>query len=138
MLHIHSKTAGKRAKVATKKKAGLTKGTMLKAKSGSKWPSEIELALAKPVKKMRKFALALSTVQASGPGDIGVSMSHAPTTPTMKALVIDAAARVRLISMLEVLESREFLPCDLVPPLSEEALHLPDNPTVSLVGLMEP
>jgi hypothetical protein len=51
MLHVRSKTAGKRAKVAVKKKAGLTKGTVSKAKSGSKRSSEIELALAKPVKK---------------------------------------------------------------------------------------
>jgi hypothetical protein len=62
MLHVRSKTAGKRAKVPAKKKAGLTKGTVSKAKSGSKWSSKIELALAKPVKKMRKFALALSTI----------------------------------------------------------------------------
>jgi hypothetical protein len=43
--------------------------------SGSKHPSEIELALAK---RMRKFAIASLTVLASGPGDVGASTSRAP------------------------------------------------------------
>jgi hypothetical protein len=88
-----------------------------------KRPSDAELALAKPVKTTRKFALAPSTGQASGSGVAGGSTSRAPAAPEGKALAADASARVRLISVLEMTwsESREGSPHGPPPPLSTNA-----------------
>jgi ribosomal protein S17 len=59
----YNKATGKRAKVAAKKKTAPPKVTLTlpKAKSDSKRPSDMELALAKPLKKTKNFSLASSS-----------------------------------------------------------------------------
>jgi hypothetical protein len=83
------KSSGKRGKVPAKKKAAPLKVTLSRAKSGSKRSSDTELSLAKPLKKTRKFALAPSTVPASGSDGAGASSSRAPAAPVTKASTLD-------------------------------------------------
>jgi hypothetical protein len=62
----YSQTAGRHAMVPAKKETIPLKISVPKVKAGLKRPSDVELALAKPVKNTREFALASSAVFASG------------------------------------------------------------------------
>jgi hypothetical protein len=133
----YGKTTRKRVKVAAKKKA-TPQVTLPRAKSGLKRPFDAELALAKPVKKTQKFALAPSSVPVSGSGGTGASSSRAPAAHAMKASLPGTAPRVSMISMLGVpssSESRESSLCDPPSPLSGGAPPLSANQKISSAAL---
>jgi hypothetical protein len=95
-----------------------------KGKTGVKRPSDTELALAKPMKKTRKFALGSSVVPSLGLGGAAASSSRAPTATAKKAAVPGKGLRINLVSMLGAAvprESQEWSPHEPTPRVSEEA-----------------
>jgi hypothetical protein len=71
-VDAYGKATGKHMKVSANKKAAPLKISVPKARIDVKRPSDVELALTKPVKRARKFALASSTIPASGLGGAGL------------------------------------------------------------------
>jgi hypothetical protein len=124
-VDAYGKPVGKRAKVAAKRKATPVKTTVPKAMSDAKRPSDIKLALVKPVKKMKKFALASSTFQASGPSNARASSSQAPSCHD--------GFHVGSGSVLRVQES---LPSVSMSLLSGIAPRLTANPTISFAVII--
>jgi hypothetical protein len=77
----YDKPANKRAKVAAKEKFLPSKATAPNGKSSVKRHSDMELALAKAVKKSKWFSPASSTVPTSVPGAAGASSFRGPVLP---------------------------------------------------------
>jgi hypothetical protein len=84
----------------------------------------MELALAKPMKKTRKFALDSSMVPASGLGDAGASSSRAPTAVGKKAVGPGKGRWINPVFMLGAAsprESQDSSPHEPTPKTSDEA-----------------
>jgi hypothetical protein len=110
--------------VPAKKKGGPLKIVVPKAKSGMKRPSDIELTLAKPVKKRRKFVLDVSAVPASGQGDAGAYHLTRWLPSQRKSQLLAKGQRIHLVSMLGAAsptEPQESSPHDPVPKTLEGA-----------------
>jgi hypothetical protein len=86
MLRLGRKGRLKWAKVLTKKKTGPIKIDVPRTKSRAKRPSDVELTLAKPVKRMKKFVLSTSQSPVPIAGIAGASASKAPIATTKKAV----------------------------------------------------
>jgi hypothetical protein len=120
----YGKASGKRTKVSTKRKVGSLKIVVPKAKSGVKRPSDMELALVKPVKRMKKFILSSSKSPAPGLGNVRASSSKAPAATVTWVATSIKGRRIQptfMFGAASPAESQESSPHNSMPKASEEA-----------------
>jgi hypothetical protein len=130
----YDKPANKRAKVAAKEKFLPSKATAPNGKSSVKRHSDMELALAKAVKKSKWFSPASSTVPTSVPGCCRGVIIPRPSAPAATPTAPGADPRVELISMLGLVSfsgSHESSSSDSRPSRSDSAPHSTANPAIS-------
>jgi hypothetical protein len=120
----YTKAVGKRTKLPTKRKAGPLKIGVPKAKLGVKRPSDMELDLEKPVKRMKKFVLDSPMAPVSGLGNAGASSSKALVVASKKVATSVKGQQIQASLMLVAAlptESQESSPHNSTPKTSEEA-----------------